>query len=56
MVYKKAIQFAQNIRETMLSRLRCANYVGDAFHDSVEVGPKMVARVAKHTGLKPDDL
>jgi predicted RNA binding protein YcfA (HicA-like mRNA interferase family) len=27
-----------------------------AFHDNVEVGPKMVARVAKHTGLKPDDL
>jgi predicted RNA binding protein YcfA (HicA-like mRNA interferase family) len=27
-----------------------------AFHDSVEVGSKMVARVAKHTGLKPDDL
>jgi predicted RNA binding protein YcfA (HicA-like mRNA interferase family) len=27
-----------------------------AFHDSEEVGSKMVARVAKHTGLKPDDL
>jgi predicted RNA binding protein YcfA (HicA-like mRNA interferase family) len=27
-----------------------------AFHDSDEVGPRMVARVAKHTGLKPDDL
>ena len=27
-----------------------------AFHDSVEVGSKMVARVAKHTGLKQDDL
>jgi predicted RNA binding protein YcfA (HicA-like mRNA interferase family) len=27
-----------------------------AFHDNVEVGPKMVARVAKHTGLKPGDL
>ena len=27
-----------------------------AFHDSDEVGSKMVARVAKHTGLKPDDL
>ena len=56
MVYKKAIQFAQNIGETGLSRLCCANYVGDAFHDSVEVGTKMVARAAKHTGLKPDDL
>lgn len=27
-----------------------------AFHDSVEVGPKMLARVAKRTGLTPDDL
>jgi predicted RNA binding protein YcfA (HicA-like mRNA interferase family) len=27
-----------------------------AFHDSEELGPKMLARVAKNTGLKPDDL
>jgi predicted RNA binding protein YcfA (HicA-like mRNA interferase family) len=27
-----------------------------AFHDSVEIGPKMLARIAKHTGLKPEDL
>jgi predicted RNA binding protein YcfA (HicA-like mRNA interferase family) len=27
-----------------------------AFHDSDEIGPRMVARVAKHTGLKPEDL
>jgi hypothetical protein len=27
-----------------------------AFHDSDEIGPKMLARVAKHTGLKPNDL
>jgi predicted RNA binding protein YcfA (HicA-like mRNA interferase family) len=27
-----------------------------AFHDSDEVGPRMLARVAKHTGLKPGDL
>jgi len=27
-----------------------------SFHDSEEIGPKMVARVAKHTGLEPDDL
>jgi len=27
-----------------------------AFHDSVEIGPKMLTRIAKHTGLKPDDL
>jgi len=27
-----------------------------AFHDSDEIGPKMPARVAKVTGLKPKDL
>jgi predicted RNA binding protein YcfA (HicA-like mRNA interferase family) len=27
-----------------------------AFHDSDEIGPRMVARVAKHTGLQPEDL
>ena len=27
-----------------------------AFHDGEEVGPRMLARVAKHTGLKPSDL
>jgi predicted RNA binding protein YcfA (HicA-like mRNA interferase family) len=27
-----------------------------AFHDDEEVGPKMLARVAKRTGLKPKDL
>jgi predicted RNA binding protein YcfA (HicA-like mRNA interferase family) len=27
-----------------------------AFHDGDEVGPRMLARIAKHTGLKPDDI
>ena len=27
-----------------------------AFHDGVEIGPKMLARIAKHTGLRPNDL
>jgi predicted RNA binding protein YcfA (HicA-like mRNA interferase family) len=27
-----------------------------AFHDNDEIGPKMLARVAKHTGLSPTDL
>jgi len=27
-----------------------------AFHDSDEIGPRMLARIAKHTGLKPGDL
>lgn len=27
-----------------------------AFHDSEEIGPRMLARIAKHTGLQPTDL
>lgn len=27
-----------------------------AFHDSDEIGPKMLARVAKQSGLRPEDL
>jgi predicted RNA binding protein YcfA (HicA-like mRNA interferase family) len=27
-----------------------------AFHDGDEIGPKMLTRIAKHTGLTPDDL
>jgi predicted RNA binding protein YcfA (HicA-like mRNA interferase family) len=27
-----------------------------AFHEAEEVGPRMLARVAKRTGLTPDDL
>ena len=27
-----------------------------AFHDKEEIGPKMLARISKRTGLKPEDL
>lgn len=27
-----------------------------AFHDGEEIGPRMLPRIAKHTGLKPEDL
>ncbi len=27
-----------------------------SFHDGEEFGPRMLARIAKHTGLKPNDL
>jgi hypothetical protein len=27
-----------------------------AFHDREGIGPKMLARIAKHTGLAPEDL
>jgi len=27
-----------------------------AFHDGTEIGPRMLVRISKHTGLKPTDL
>jgi predicted RNA binding protein YcfA (HicA-like mRNA interferase family) len=27
-----------------------------AFHDAEEVGPRMLARIARKTGLRPEDL
>lgn len=26
------------------------------FHDGEEIGPRMLARIAKHTGITPEDL
>jgi predicted RNA binding protein YcfA (HicA-like mRNA interferase family) len=39
----------------ILSRPGWPDYVF-AFHDDDEIGPRMIARIAKRTGLKPDDL
>ncbi|MGO9480899.1 MAG: type II toxin-antitoxin system HicA family toxin [Candidatus Kryptoniota bacterium] len=39
----------------ILSRPGWTDYVF-SFHDAEEIGPKMLARIAKHTGLKPEDL
>ena len=27
-----------------------------AFHDDEEIGPRMLVRLSKHTGLRPEDL
>lgn len=40
-------------------RILCRNDWPDflfAFHDGVEVGPALLSRIAKDTGLTPDDL
>ena len=38
-----------------LARVGWPDYVF-AFHDGEEIGPRMLARIAKHTGIKPEDL
>lgn len=39
----------------ILSRPGWADFVF-AFHDGEEIGPRMLARIARHTGLRPQDL
>lgn len=39
----------------VLSKSGWPDYVF-AFHDRDEIGPHMLARIAKHTGLRPADL
>jgi predicted RNA binding protein YcfA (HicA-like mRNA interferase family) len=39
----------------VLEREGWPNYVF-AFHENEEIGPKMLSRIARHTGLTPKDL
>jgi predicted RNA binding protein YcfA (HicA-like mRNA interferase family) len=39
----------------ILARDGFADYVF-AFHDGEEIGPRMLSRIARHTGLQPGDL
>lgn len=39
----------------VLSRPGWPDYLW-AFHEREEIGPKMLARIAKRTGLRPEDL
>jgi len=39
----------------VLEREGYSDYVF-AFHEREEIGPRMLSRIAKHTGLTPDDL
>lgn len=39
----------------VLSRAEWPDFVF-AFHDRDEIGSRMLARIARHTGLKPEDL
>ena len=39
----------------LLEREGWPNYVF-GFHENEEIGPKMLSRIARHTGLTPEDL
>jgi predicted RNA binding protein YcfA (HicA-like mRNA interferase family) len=50
-----AIKRQSGASHRVLARIGWPDYVF-AFHDGEEIGPKMLARIAKHTGLTPKDL
>ena len=50
---------AENNASGSHRQLRHPDYPDDytwAFHDSDEIGPVMLAKISKRTGLKPEDL
>ena len=50
-----SIKRAKGGSHRVLERQGWPDYVF-AFHDGTEIGPKMLSRIAKHTGLEPTDL
>jgi len=48
-------QNSEGLLSITLQRVGYPNYIW-AFDDKVEIGPKMLARIAKHTGLTAEDL
>ena len=59
-VFKALLRLGWSIKRQsgshrVLERAGWPDYVF-AFHDNEEIGPRMLARIAKHTGLTPEDL
>lgn len=60
-VFKALLRIGWSVkRETggshkVLARAGWPDFVW-AFHDGTEMGPRMLARIAKRTGLRPEDL
>ncbi len=50
-----SIKRERGISHRILARPGWPDFVF-AFHDREEIGPRMLARIAKHTGLKPEDI
>jgi len=48
-------QNAQIVSDRVLSRRGWSDVVF-AFYDAEEIGPRMLARIAKRTGLRPNDV
>lgn len=50
-----AVKRQSGTSHKVLARQGWADYVF-AFHDQEEIGPRMLSRIAKRTGLTPSDL
>lgn len=50
-----AVKRAGSSSHSVLARSGWPDFVW-AFHEKDEIGPRMLARIAKHTGLTPEDL
>lgn len=50
-----AVKRASGTSHQVLARDGWPDYVF-SFHDGEEIGPRMLARIARHTGLTPEDL
>jgi len=55
LAYRLVAQNSEGLLSITLQRVGYPNYIW-AFDDKVEIGPKMLARIAKHTGLTAEDL
>ena len=53
--YRLDDQASSWLTSALLERAGWSDYVF-AFHDREEIGPKMLAKIAKKTGLRPEDL
>jgi hypothetical protein len=49
------LQLRGDYRRITLSRQEWPDFVF-AFHDGEEIGPRMLSRIARRTGLRPEDL
>ena len=50
-----AVKRQSGTSHRVLSRFGWPDFIF-AFHDQEEIGPRMLARISKRTGLTPDDL
>jgi predicted RNA binding protein YcfA (HicA-like mRNA interferase family) len=52
---KRLLATLQRIGWT-IKRQSGSHRISSAFHDGEEIGPRMLARISKLSGLKPEDL